>query len=90
MQQKHFRLLHNALLHAQRFRNHLPDLGWIEYEKLTMLGCVNMARSVEDRFKDEKRPLVTMEQIEQAESLASGHVDYSKKFALYCAELIDA
>lgn len=58
------------------------ELGWVIYERETMHQAVNEARA-----EAGKQPL-TVDQIEQVESEADGHSDYSRKFALYCAELV--
>ena len=57
--------------------------GWCEYEREVMLGEVNKLR--------EKKglPLIGPLDIARVESMAMGHCDYSSKFALYCAELVD-
>jgi phosphopantetheine adenylyltransferase len=57
------------------------ELGWVIYERETMHRAVNEARA--------ERGLapVPLAAVERVESLASGHSDYSSKFALYCAEL---
>lgn len=76
------------LVAAQRAREYLPIEGgkvldWRHYEMLTMLKSVNMMRQGHDR------PFVTFADIEWAEGQARGHIDYTKKFALHCAELVD-
>jgi hypothetical protein len=57
------------------------SLEWILYERGVMLEAVNVIRLERDL------PLVTLAEIEKVEALATGHVDYSRKFALYCAEM---
>ena len=58
-----------------------PEPEWVLYERETMLSLVN-----EQRAKDGKPP-INREELLRAERTACGHVDYSRKFALYCAEL---
>ena len=58
-----------------------PEIEWVLYERETMLNLVN-----EQRAKDGKSP-INREELLRAERTACGHVDYSRKFALYCAEL---
>ena len=65
----------------QLLRNHYPDLGWIAAERDAMLNGVNLERL------DRGLPSVTVDAIARVESWACGHVDYSSKFALYCAEI---
>lgn len=57
------------------------ELGWIVYERTTMHQLVNQVRAESDL------PPVDLGRVTRAENLAAGHVDYSQKFALYCAEL---
>jgi hypothetical protein len=57
------------------------SLEWMLYERGVMLDAVNAERL--KRGLD----LVTLADIERAEIPATGHVDYSRKFALYCAEM---
>lgn len=59
-------------------------LEWILYERETMFKAVNWERAVRDL-----QP-VTMEQLRRVEDSATGHCDYTRKFALYSAELVDA
>lgn len=58
------------------------ELGWVIYERETMHRAVNEARA------EVGKQSLTIDQIEQVESLATGHSDYSSKYALYCAELV--
>lgn len=82
-----FQALRENLAEVQRERNFRPVTngkdGWILYEKLFMWGRVNAMR----HHLFNKEP-VDFERVEWVEQLACGHVDYTKKFALYCAELI--
>lgn len=80
--------LHSALVDAQRAREYLPLRDtetpyWDTYEKMTMWKLVNMMR------QSHGRPFLEYEDVERAQQGALGHSDYTKKFALYCAELVD-
>jgi len=82
-----FDRLREVLAEVQDERQYRPvsngSDGWIVYEQLHMWGVVNRMRAI----LMGKQP-IPFEDIQRVESLASGHVDYSKKFALYCAELL--
>lgn len=69
-----------SLSKAQEQRRQRED--WIEYERNSMFDAVTRERTLLG-----KGP-ISMELVERAESMACGHVDYSSKFALYCAELV--
>jgi hypothetical protein len=57
--------------------------AWCEYEREVMLGAIN-------KLRDKKGlPLIGLLDVSRVESMAMGHSDYSSKFALYCAELVD-
>lgn len=77
-----FRVLHESLCRAQEARELFPNIEWIDFERLVMLAAVNKFRI--SRGFD----LRSLEDVERVEQMASGHYDYTKKFALYCAELI--
>ena len=67
---------------AQQLRPMRPNPAeWGKFERSVMLDAVNVERA--------KRSLdpVTEAQLEKVEQQAVGHVDYSSKFALYCAWL---
>lgn len=82
-----------VLTRAQAERSKRPDMvedpanpgwrefAWIQFERNTMFQTVNEHRS------SAGLPPVTLKQIRHVESQASGHSDYSSKFALYCTEL---
>jgi len=55
------------------------ELEWIIYERKVMLDAVNV-----ERFR---RGLSAVLDVNKAERCATGHVDYTQKFALYCAEM---
>ncbi len=74
--------MHAALSEAQAVRHKRPDLGWIAYERGVMFAAVQ-----EERAKLGKAP-VPLTEIERVERLACGHSDYTRKFALGCAELV--
>lgn len=70
-----------TLAAAQERRKEVSDDSWIEHEFSTMLNAVNTERA--------RRRLspTTRTELKLREQNAIGHVDYSSKFALYCAEL---
>lgn len=55
--------------------------AWAAFERQAMLDAVNLERRVRGL------PNVTVAQIIRVETQACGHVDYARKFSLYCAEL---
>ena len=88
-----------VLSSAQGERNKRPELvtvlgwwkdnctedipAWCEYEREVMMNAVNKFRSKLGK------PLIGWREISRLESMAMGHSDYSSKFALYCAELVE-
>lgn len=70
-----------TLSKAQEQRERLPMNEWIALERQTMLEAVN-----EYRLSHGAQP-VNVDEISRVEQFAVGHVDYSSKLALYCAEL---
>lgn len=78
---KYFDSFHASLKDAQAERNLLPHPDWMEYELLTMLRNVNRV------LAHKGQPLATKEEVSRHEQAAAGHIDYTKKFALYCAEM---
>jgi hypothetical protein len=81
----YFEHLYAALVRAQEQRPSRQDMvgdepGWVVFER-------NVMRTEVDRIRaDHSLPPVTDDAILRAEHLATGHVDYTKKYALYCAE----
>lgn len=69
-----------ASLRAQR--NFGRPLQWVTYERETMYRETNRLRA------ELGKKSIEMAEILTAENLATGHVDYASKFALYCAELV--
>lgn len=59
-----------------------PELEWVLYERGVMLDEVNRARA------EQGKPEVTVDVVMRAERSAVGHVDYHRKFASYCAEIV--
>lgn len=57
------------------------DTDWVAAERATMHAAVNAERAL--RGLD----AVSLEKFMRFERMAVGHVDYSTKLALYCAEL---
>lgn len=85
-------VLRATLASAQEERPQRPDLingpdgpecEWAVYERARMYETVNAIRA--------ERGLapVPVEDVTRVERLAVGHSDYSRKFALYCAELAE-
>lgn len=70
-----------TLAKAQEKRKEVNDDSWIEHEFTTMLNAVNT-----ERVRRRLSP-TTRTELKLREQQALGHVDYSSKFALYCAEL---
>lgn len=68
-------------LRPQKMRHIGDELEWVIYEREVMLRAVNAVRLQRDCSA------VIVEEVRRVERCASGHVDYSQKFALYCAEL---
>ena len=64
----------------------LPDgtaqLGWVLYEREQMSAAVNGLRA-----KAGKDP-VGLEELTSVETRAAGHIDYTSKFAMGCADLV--
>lgn len=82
---ENFYVLHQHLVVAQRDRPLRPlseGLWWLDHEKLIMFGEVNRLRLAAGR------DTIDFREIEWAEQQAAGHFDYTKKFALHCAELV--
>ena len=79
------RALHRHMLDvlsaAQSDRSRRAD--WVAYEQQVMFVAVNEERRVR------RLPPVFIDDILRVERMAVGHVDYSTKFALYCAELAE-
>lgn len=57
---------------------------WILAERLALFEAVNARRALVGK------PSVPITEIERVERQAVGHSDYGHKFALYCAELVEA
>lgn len=70
-----------VLSNEQKFRGY-EGIEWIERERKVMFDEVNLQRS-----KRNKSP-VSLPEVVKVETMACGHIDYSSKFALYCAELV--
>jgi len=73
-----------VLIEAQKLRPQKSrwigtELEWVIYERKVMLDAVNA-----ERFR---RGLPPVTDIGAAERCAMGHIDYTEKFALYCAEI---
>lgn len=78
-----------ALVAAQQHRGEKSrwvsdtELEWMVFEREVMFNFVN-----DERAALGKKP-VTMDEIKRVEACASGHVDYTRKFSLYCSELVN-
>jgi hypothetical protein len=57
------------------------ELEWMIYEREVMFRAINAVRL------QRGRPAVTIVEVMRMENCAKGHIDYSRKFALYSAEL---
>lgn len=66
----------------QKLRNNCIGTEWIQNERRVMFTEINA-----QRISRGKSP-ITLQELINVESMASGHSDYSSKFALYCAELV--
>lgn len=60
------------------------ELGWVLYEREQVLAAVNALRA------DAGKAPVSSDQLRAAETRACGHVDYTSKFAIGCADLVAA
>lgn len=61
-----------------------PDTNapaWMRFELLIMYWTVNRLRT------SNGDAAVSLDDVRAADQMASGHIDYFEKFALYCAEL---
>lgn len=66
----------------KKYRAECEGTEWIEQERNAMFEEVNRQRAVREQ------PPVLLKDLMKLETMACGHVDYSSKFALYCAELV--
>jgi len=71
-----------VLTKAQEHRPLRTVDAWIVFERTTMWKTVNTER------KHRGLAAIDIADVERVERLAVGHSDYSSKFALYCAELV--
>lgn len=76
-----------TLVEAQKERPNLRtfdngELAFVVHERSAMYEAVLLARCALDL------PAIPLSEIIRVENMASGHSDYSDKFALYCAELV--
>lgn len=77
-----FRVLSEAQeLRSQKSEWIGDELEWVIYEREVMLQAINAVRL------QRGRPGVSVGEVKRMENCACGHVDYSRKFALYSAEL---
>jgi hypothetical protein len=66
-------------LRPQKSQRIGEELEWVIYERKIMLDEVNAVRF--------QCGLPSVLDVNKAERCAMGHVDYTRKFALYCAEI---
>jgi hypothetical protein len=59
-----------------------PVMGWVIHEWETMLTEVNRIRALRD-----KNP-ISMYDVRRVEQSAAGHIDYTQKYAIGCADLV--
>jgi hypothetical protein len=76
--------LEELLAREAKHRSNKTSEQWILDERQAMCDAVNRLRSLHGK------PVVTLAEIERVERSAVGHSDYAHKFALYCAELVEA
>jgi hypothetical protein len=74
-----YRRERDGLVHLQ---DEGPVMGWAFYERLVVWGTVNRLR-LQRGF-----PVLPLRHVTDVEQSASGHVDYTHKFALRSAELV--
>jgi hypothetical protein len=81
--------IHDALITAQLHRGERKtydvrsgEFEWTKYERQIAADKVNEFRNLMNKSPVEQK------RIDRAESSASGHVDYTQKFALCCMELV--
>lgn len=76
--------LEELLAREAKKRSEKTSEQWITDERQAMCDAVNSLRILRGK------PLVTLADVERVERQAVGHSDYGHKFALYCAELVEA
>lgn len=75
--------LREVLSKAQeKYRKECEGLEWVEKERNAMFNEINRQRSARGLSP------ISLKELMRVESMACGHIDYSTKFALYCAELV--
>lgn len=82
-----YHFLYELLVKSQSVRDLLPgdnagNPDWILYERIQMTLGVNRRRIALG-----KDP-ISSEEVARKEQLAAGHIDYTKKYALGCEELV--
>ena len=84
LHQKFFEALDNAQTQRPVKGGWVSDseLEWMVFERETMFDLVNSERAIIG-----KQP-VGLEEIKKAERQATGHIDYTRKFSLYCSWLV--
>ena len=86
---QHFdEILSKAMKERPQRQDFLPDPhdthanpGWVLFERQTMHDAINAERTTRGLGP------IPITEVVRVERCASGHIDYQRKFALYCAEL---
>lgn len=71
-----------ALARAMDDRNTFKGLEWIGHERRAITEAANAWATAHGL------PTITVEQVQAAEHMAVGHIDYAEKLALYVSELV--
>jgi len=64
------------------YDNGLSTLGWVLFERDQMFDAVTRERALLG-----KGP-IPMKEVVRVENCAKGHIDYARKYCLYCTELV--
>ncbi len=81
------RKFHELLVGEAEKRSERPVSGpgnWIDLEETAMLNAVNEERRLAGKLN------IHPDEVRKANNMASGHIDYGTKFALYCSELVES
>lgn len=71
-----------ALQYAMRSRSTFKGVEWIEHERRAITEAANTWAAAHGL------PTITVDQVEDIEHMAVGHVDYASKLALHVTELV--
>ena len=84
LHRKFLDILSNAQTERKNKRQWIDgELEWMTFERTVMTNAVNAERTARGKESICKKLIV------MADNSASGHWDYSSKFAFYCAELVE-